>query len=161
MDGRSFEAVGTDAGLEPAATDSEFERLDVEVGRALAVAAWPPAVDLEPAVLSAVRPAVRRRRLLGAVPVGLSLGVTAAGAGMLGGVPGGGVVSMLPGWSSAAVVHLLACLEGWRIALSSAAGLEFAIGVQLAATAVTVLAATATGALARQWRRVAAWPAAR
>ncbi len=161
MDGRSVETVGSDAAREPAATDSELERLDVEVGRVLAAAAWPAAVDLERAVLSAVRPAMRRRRLLGAVPVGVSLAVTAAGAGMLGGVPGGGVVSMLPGWSSAAVVHLLACLEGWRVALSSAAGMDLAVGVQVAATAAAVLAATATGALVHRWRRIAAWPAAR
>lgn len=160
MDGRSFETGGTGAGLEPAATDPELQRLDAEVGRVLAGATWPPAVDLEPAVLSAVRPAMRRRRLLGAVPVVLSLGVTAAGAGLLGGVPGGRMVSMLPEWSSAAVVHLLASLEGWRIALSSAAGLELAVGVQLAATAAAVLALAATGALVHRWRRVAAWPTA-
>jgi hypothetical protein len=161
VNGREFEAATPHDRSEPVVSDSEMERADSDVGRVVARFGEPPAVDLGQAVVAAIRPSRRRRRLLGMVPAAVSLGVTCLGAGMLGGVPGGGVVLHLPRWSSAALVQLVTALEGWRIALSTTAGLELGTGVHAAAIAAAVFGATATGALLHRWRRVAAWHHAR
>lgn len=115
----------------------------------------PEDAALQASIMAAVGPAARGRRLLAWLPVAVSLLVAVTGAALVGGVPGGGVVRLLPTWS----VHGWAALAGsagdWvtaMVALARSARVVMPLGVQLAAVAVALLAASGAWTLAAAWQ---------
>ena len=115
---------------------------------------------LEARVLAAIGPARRRRRVLALLPVAASLFVALLGAVLLGGLPGGSLLALLPMWSSQGWVSLAATVSDWGTALDTtvgAAGSLMAPGVVVAAALLSLLGAAVVVAAVRRWRRVSPW----
>ena len=121
----------------------------------------PPAdATIEEGVISAMRSARRRRRVLALLPVAASLLVALLGVVMLGGLPGGSLLALLPVWSSQGWVSLAATVSDWSAALSTAAGAAGAFlgpGVLVGAVVVSALGVATVAVTARRWRRVSPW----
>jgi hypothetical protein len=119
-----------------------------------------PAVDLEKPVLATVARRRLRLRLWNAVPVFASLAVLLAGAGLLGGMPGGSLFSQVPYWSADGWSVLVEMAGSWFLVLSAFAR---ATSTQLATLTSSILAVVAlTGTvsvvvLARRWVRRRVW----
>jgi predicted anti-sigma-YlaC factor YlaD len=84
--------------------------------------ALPPAdLALVARIVAASEASRRRRRLLAFAPVAVSVGLGAAGALLVGGVPGLSLVGALPGWSSQGWVSLLTTSGDWATVVSAVA----------------------------------------
>lgn len=127
--------------------------------------ALPPAdPELEARVLAAIGPARRRRRVLALLPVAASLFVALLGAVLLGGLPGGSLLALLPMWSSQGWVSLAATMSDWGTAIGTAvgaAGSLVAPGTVVAAALLSLLGVTVVVAAVRRWRRVSPWSGGR
>jgi hypothetical protein len=94
------------------------------------------------------------------LPVAASLFVALLGAVLLGGLPGGSLLALLPVWSSQGWVSLAATLSDWTAALRTAAGATEAVlspamlGLTLV---VSLLGVAATVVATRRWRRISPW----
>ena len=130
------------------------------LGRIFAMALPPADPEMETRILAAIRPARFRRRAVALLPVAASLFVALLGAVMLGGLPGGSLLALLPMWSSQGWVSLAATMGDWATVCTTTAGATTALlGPGVLATAVVItLAGIALVALAaRRWRRVSPW----
>jgi hypothetical protein len=121
-----------------------------------------PAADpgMEHRVRRAMRSVRRRRRVVALLPVAASLFVALLGAVLLGGLPGGSLLALLPVWSSQGWVSLAATASDWTAALSTAAGATEAVlspAVIGVALAVSVLGVTGMVVATRRWRRISPW----
>ena len=121
----------------------------------------PPA---DPAIESGVRAAMqtarRRRRLLALLPVAASLLFALLGVVMLGGLPGGSLLALLPVWSSQGWVSLAASVGDWNTVFTTAAGATTALlspGVLATAIVVSLLGFAVVAFVARRWRQVSPW----
>lgn len=121
----------------------------------------PPADPaMEDRVRAAMRAALRRRRLLALLPVAASLLVALLGAVMLGGLPGGSLLALLPVWSSQGWVSLVATAGDWNTVLNTTAGSATALlgpGILTAAIVVSILGLGAVAFATRRWRQVSPW----
>jgi hypothetical protein len=121
----------------------------------------PPAdPGMEDRVRSAMRSARRRRRVLALLPVAASLLVALLGAVMLGGLPGGSLLALLPVWSSQGWVSLAATAGDWNTALHTVAGSASALlgsRVLVAAIVISLLGCSAVVLATRRWRQVSPW----
>lgn len=121
----------------------------------------PPAdPKMEDRVRLAMRSAHRRRRALALLPVAASLLVALLGTVMLGGLPGGSLLALLPAWSSQGWISLAASASDWNTVLSTAAGAATALlgpGILVAAIVVSLLGFGAVSVAARRWRQVSPW----
>jgi hypothetical protein len=121
----------------------------------------PPADrEMEQRLRFAMREAGRRRRMVALIPVAASLFVALLGAVLLGGLPGGSLLALLPVWSSQGWVSLAATAGDWTAALHTAAGATGAIlSPALVGTAlvVSLVGVAAIVTAARRWRRVSPW----
>jgi hypothetical protein len=118
----------------------------------------------DPAMAGRVRGAMRaarnRRRILALLPVAASLLVALLGAVMLGGLPGGSLLALLPVWSSQGWVSFAATAGDWNTVLQTAAGSATAIlgpGMLVAAIVVSLLGCAVVVAATRRWRQVSPW----
>lgn len=123
--------------------------------------AIPPADPLiEERVLAALRPVRIRRRIVAFLPVAASLLVALVGAVMVGGVPGSGILGLLPEFST----------QGWLAFATSASDWGSAVATGARAAASTLDPAFLAGAglvsifgllgvvlTALRWRRVSLW----
>jgi anti-sigma factor RsiW len=123
--------------------------------------AIPPADPaVEDRVLAALRPVRIRRRLVAFLPVAASLLVALLGAFMVGGVPGIGIVGLLPEFSA----------QGWMAFASSVSdwGTAVATGARAAATTldpaflagaglVSIFGLVGVVVTALRWRRISLW----
>ena len=111
-------------------------------------------------VRAALQPVRIRRRVVAFLPVAASLVVALVGAVMLGGVPGSGVLSLLPKFSA----------QGWMAFATSVSdwGTAVATGARAAATAldpaflagaglVSIFGLVGLAATALRWRRISLW----
>jgi hypothetical protein len=121
----------------------------------------PPA---DPAMEGRIRAAIdrsrRRRRWLALLPVAASLFFALLGVVMLGGLPGGSLLALLPVWSSQGWVSLAASVGDWNTVLTTAAGATTALlspGVLAAAIVVSLLGFGVVAFAARRWRQVSPW----
>ncbi len=115
---------------------------------------------IEEQVRGAMRAARTRRRILALLPVAASLLVALLGAVMLGGLPGGSLLALLPVWSSQGWVSLAATAGDWNTVLHTAAGSATAIlgpGMLAAAIVVSLLGFGAVAVATRRWRQVSPW----
>ena len=129
--------------------------------RLLFARAIPPADPaVEEGVRAALQPVRIRRRVVAFLPVAASLMVALVGAVMLGGVPGSGVLSLLPEFSA----------QGWMAFATSVSdwGAAVATGARAAATAldpaflagaglVSIFGLVGLAATALRWRRISLW----
>lgn len=123
--------------------------------------AVPPADPVvEERVLAALRPVRIRRRIVAFLPVAASLLVALVGAVLVGGVPGSGILGLLPEFST----------QGWMAFATSVSdwGSAVATGARAAATALDPAFLAGAGLLsifglvgvavtALRWRRVSLW----
>lgn len=121
----------------------------------------PPADPaMEGRVRAAMRSSRRRRRILSLFPVAASLFVALLGAVMLGGLPGGSLLALLPVWSSQGWVSLAASVGDWNTVLTTVVGAATALlspGVVVVATVVSLLGFGVVAVAARRWRQVSPW----
>jgi len=121
----------------------------------------PPAdPTMEDKVRAAMHSARRRRRVLALLPVAASLLVALLGAVLLGGLPGGSLLALLPVWSSQGWVSLAASAGDWNTVLTTVAGAATALlspGVLVTAIVVSLLGFGAVAFAARRWRQVSPW----
>jgi len=111
-------------------------------------------------VMAAVGRRHRRRRVLSLVPVAVSGMITAVGVALLGGVPGGSLVALLPIWSRQGWLAVAGMADDWMVA----AGATLRTVPAVVPNAVPVVAAllgiaTLVGAvgLTRRWRSITPW----
>jgi hypothetical protein len=111
-------------------------------------------------VMSALRPVRIRRRVVAFVPVAASLLLAVVGALLIGGVPGSGVVSLLPGWSSQGWSAMLGGVSDWYSATStgvSAATAAMDPAFLAAACVIGLIGLAGVVATARRWRKISPW----
>lgn len=125
------------------------------------VGALPPADPrLEAAVLAALPALARRRRVWSALPVAASLAVVALGVLLVGGVPGAGILSLLPAWSSQGWMAITGLVGDWGVAVVATARAAGAVVPAPAALAAAGLGAAGLWlmvSVVRRWRRSPAW----
>jgi len=121
----------------------------------------PPADPaMEDRVRAAMRTLRRRRRALSLLPVAASLFVALLGAVMLGGLPGGSLLALLPVWSSQGWVSLAASVGDWNTVLTTSVGAASALcspGVLVGAVLVSLLGVGVVAVTTRRWRQVSPW----
>lgn len=133
---------------------------ELGLSRVLAEALPPSDPGLVAAVLAALPPLEWRRRVLAALPVAVSLAVVALGALLVGGVPGVGIVSLLPVWSSQGWMALTGVAGDWVVALLATARAAAAVvpaPAALAAAGLGFAGLWLTVSVVRRWRRSPAW----
>jgi hypothetical protein len=123
--------------------------------------ALPPAdPNMEAQIRAALRPVRIKRRVVALLPVAASLFVALLGAVMVGGLPGGSLLALLPMWSSQGWISLAASIGDWSAALNSAAGAATTLlgpASLVTAVLVAVLGIGVVGVAARRWRRISPW----
>lgn len=138
----------------------EVAAAESALGLILAKVVPPADPTVETGVKLAMRSARRRRRALALLPVAASLLFALLGTVMLGGLPGGSLLALLPAWSSQGWVSLAASVGDWSTVLTTAAGAASALlgpGALVAAVVVTLLGFGAVSVAARRWRQVSPW----
>lgn len=138
----------------------EAAAAELALGLLFSKAAPPADPELERAVMAALAPVRLRRRLVAFLPVAASLVLAVIGAVVVGGVPGSGVIGLLPGLSA----------QGWAVFAGSASDAYAVVanGVRAFAGAVNpalVVAAAVLGLVglfgvvttAARWRKMAPW----
>ena len=115
---------------------------------------------IESRVMSALRPVRIRRRIVAFMPVAASLIVALFGAILVGGVPGGGVLSFLPRWSAQGWMAFVTSATDWTTAVatgarSAAVALDPAVLAGAGMLSVIGLAGVAVAAL--RWRKASPW----
>lgn len=139
---------------------SEVAAAEIALGLIFAKVLPPLDSTVEKGVRAAVRSSRRRRRIMALLPVAASLLVALLGVVMLGGLPGGSLLALLPVWSSQGWMSLAATLGDWSTVFSTAAGAASALlgpGVLAAAMVVSILGFGAVVVAARRWRQVSPW----
>jgi hypothetical protein len=123
--------------------------------------AIPPAdLGVERGVMAALRPVRTRRRIVAFIPVAAALLVALLGAAMGGGVPGGGIVRFLPGWSAQGWMAFVTSASDWGTAVAAGARAVAATvdpAVLAAAGLVGFLGLAGVAVTALRWRRVSPW----
>jgi predicted anti-sigma-YlaC factor YlaD len=130
------------------------------LGELLETAVPPADPSVEEYVMRSLRPLRLRRRLAALLPVAASLLMALVGVAVLGGVPGGSLLAMLPVWSSQGWITILGAANDWVVALvaaSTAAQLTLPPLVQGVALLLAVIASASLLAAARRWRRLSPW----
>jgi predicted anti-sigma-YlaC factor YlaD len=116
--------------------------------------------EMVPQVMAAVASLRRRQRLIALLPVGLSAAITATGVALVGGVPGGSLVTLVPAWSRHGWMALAAMADSWVVAAGAILRtVPDAVPVMVPIVAGLLGVATLAGAigLTARWRSVTPW----
>jgi hypothetical protein len=128
--------------------------------RLLAEAVPPADPDLELAIRHEVARRRGRRRVLAFLPVAASVAVALLGVMLFGGVPGGGLLAMLPTWSQQGWFALGQAASDWTVAtgtvLKAAAGAMPPAVTAIAGLLGLAAVAGAVG-LSLRWRTITPW----
>ena len=123
--------------------------------------AVPPA---DPAVAESVRaalgPARRRRRVVAFLPVAASLLVALLGAVMVGGVPGSGILGLLPEFSAQGWMAFATSVSDWGTAVATgarAAATTLDPAFLAGAGLVSFFGLVGLAVTALRWRRISPW----
>ena len=123
--------------------------------------AIPPAdLVVEEHVLAALRPARIRRRIVAFLPVAASMLVALVGAVMVGGVPGSGILGLLPEFSTQGWMAFATSVSDWGAAVSTgarAAASTLDPAFLAGAGLVSIFGLVGVALTARRWRRVSLW----
>jgi hypothetical protein len=117
-------------------------------------------LELEAKILAALPPLRWRRRAVAFLPVAASLVVAILGTVMVGGVPGGSLLSLLPLWSTRGWLAVVSAASDWGVALVATAR---TVGTALPPATFVVAALVTVGCLvglvsaALRWRRASVW----
>ncbi len=139
---------------------SEVAAAEMALGLIFREAVAPADPSVVAGVMSALRPVRIRRRVVAFVPVAASLLLAVVGAVLVGGVPGSGVVSLLPGWSTQGWSAVLGGVSDWYSATSTvAAAATAAIDPAFLAAAgmIGLIGLAGVVATARRWRKISPW----
>jgi hypothetical protein len=124
-------------------------------------AAVPPADrEVERRVMASLKPARIRRRIVAFMPVAASLIMVLAGALMLGGVPGSGVLSFVPKWSADGWMAFVTRASDWGIAMATGARAAAAVldpMVLVTAGVISLLGVIGVAVTAVRWRKASPW----
>lgn len=123
--------------------------------------AMPPADRaVEENVMAALEPVRIRRRMVAFLPVAASLVLALLGAVMVGGVPGSGILGLLPEWSAQGWMAFATSVSDWGTAVAAGARAAattldpaFLAGVGL----VGILGLLGVAVTALRWRRISPW----
>ena len=123
--------------------------------------AIPPADPVvEERVLAALRPVRIRRRIVAFLPVAASLLVALVGAVMVGGVPGSGILGLLPEFSTQGWMAFAAGISDWGSAVATgarAAAYTLDPAFLAGAGLVSIFGLVGVVLTALRWRRVSLW----
>jgi len=139
---------------------SEVAAAENALGLIFAKVLPPSDPSVEAGVRAAMRSTRHRRRMLALLPVAASLFVALLGVVMLGGLPGGSLLALLPVWSSQGWMSLAATAGDWAAVFNTAAGAASELlgpGVLAASLAVSLLGFGVVVVAARRWRQVSPW----
>jgi predicted anti-sigma-YlaC factor YlaD len=139
---------------------SEVAAAENALGLIFAKALPPFDPHIEEGVRAAMRSSRRRRRIMALLPVAASLLVALLGVVMLGGLPGGSLLALLPVWSSQGWMSLAAAVGDWATVFNTAAGAASELlgpGMLAASLVVSVLGFGVVVVAARRWRQVSPW----
>lgn len=115
---------------------------------------------IEEGVRAAMPSTRHRRRIMALLPVAASLLVALLGMVMLGGLPGGSLLALLPVWSSQGWMSLAATVGDWATVFNTAAGAASELlgpGVLAASLVVSIVGFGVVVVAARRWRQVSPW----
>lgn len=121
----------------------------------------PPAdAELEEAIRREISTLRGRRRLLAFLPVAASVAVALLGVLLFGGIPGGGLLAMMPTWSQQGWFTLGQTASDWTVAAGTV--LEAAAGtvppyVTAVAGLLGLAAVAAAVGLSLRWRSITPW----
>lgn len=130
------------------------------LGSLLSRAVPPAEPELQRAVIEALAGSRRRRRVLAFLPVAASLFLCCVGVALLGGLPGAGVVGLLPQWSAQGFSSLLAAARDWQLVLgATSSSLSSALPplVRILALVITLVGLAGVGVTVRRLREGLAW----
>ena len=138
----------------------EVAAAELALGRIFSEAIPPANSAIEKSVLARLSPVRIRRRVVAFLPVAASLVVALLGAALVGGVPGGGMVAFLPGWSAQGWMALVTSASDWGVAVAAGARATAATldpAMLAGAGLLSVLGLVAVAVTALRWRRVSLW----
>jgi hypothetical protein len=138
----------------------EVAAAEYALAQLLAEAIPPADPSIERGVRAALRPVRVRRRIVALLPVAASLMVTLLGAMMVGGVPGGGMIGLLPIWSAQGWMSLAAGVSDWGTVVvtgTKAAGVVLDPAIFVGAALLSLLGLVVVSIAALRWRRVSPW----
>ena len=123
--------------------------------------AIPPADPaVEKRVLAALGPARIRRRIVAFLPVAASMLVALVGAVMVGGVPGSGILGLLPEFSTQGWMAFATSVSDWGTAVATgarAAATTLDPAFLAGAGLVSIFGLVGVAVTALRWRRVSLW----
>jgi hypothetical protein len=146
--------------LESCASCRALAETERRLDELLATVVPPADPTLEHSVMLGLRPIRLRRRLVALLPVAASLLVMLTGVALIGGLPGGSLLSLLPVWSSQGWLALIGAANDWVVALAAtarAAQLTLPPLVPAAAVVATVIGSAAVVVATRRWRTLTPW----
>ncbi len=138
----------------------EVAAAELALGRIFCEAIPPADPAIEKSVLARLGPTRIRRRFVAFLPVAASLLVALFGAALVGGVPGGGIVAFLPGWSAQGWMALVTSASDWSVAVAAGARATAATldpAMLAGAGLLSLLSLVAVAVTALRWRRVSPW----
>jgi hypothetical protein len=139
---------------------SEVAAAELALGVIFREAVAPADPSVADGVMAALRPARIRRRVVAFVPVAASMLIAVVGALLVGGVPGSGVLSQFPGWSTQGWSAALGGVSDWYGATSTwvaAATAAMDPAVLASAGVIGLLGLAGVVATARRWRKISPW----
>jgi hypothetical protein len=123
--------------------------------------AIPPADPaVEEGVLAALRPVRIRRRVVAFIPVAASLLIALVGAVMVGGIPGSGIVGLLPEFSAQGWMAFATSVSDWGTAVATgarAAAATLDSAFLAGAGLVSIFGLVGVALTALRWRRTSLW----
>ena len=139
---------------------SEVAAAEMALGLIFRDAVAPADRSVVDGVMAVLRPVRIRRRVVAFVPVAASMVIAVVGALLVGGVPGSGVLSLFPTWSTQGWSAMLGGLSDWYGATSSGvAAAAAAMNPALLAVAgvIGLVGLAAVVGTARRWRKISPW----
>lgn len=139
---------------------SEVAAAEMALGLIFRDAVPPADSSVVDGVMARLGPVRIRRRMVAFVPVAASMLLAVVGALLIGGVPGSGVLSLLPGWSTQGWSALFGGVSDWYGATSAAVAAAASAmdpAMLVAAGVIGLIGLVGVVGTARRWRKISPW----